>query len=1101
MSGSIKSFLNHGILPFVGRVAEAERLYQFWVSTATSNQLRVALVVGEAGIGKSRLIEELIPRITRAGGAVVHTKLYPESTASIVPIITRALRTFNARRIASAADAPGTLMGVIAELRKLTHLRPTVLVIEDIHLMQDDALSEFQRLLEALTDEMLGIICVARPMELPIHALLRRRAVEEIHLAGLSFGHITTLLERLFGLRDVPEIVNLLAGTTYGNPLALRSAIRGALRSGTLALDQASNTWRVAYPLPVLTQSLRQNVNLLSEGMVSHLLDDERQNAALLACLGEIFSREAAREMIPEADLQLEALMAKGILVSARSPATLMPGNTSAYPALAFTHTILHTYLKQRTGCDAATLIRIIGSNAPIYSILPFQVLAANDRPFVVPKDVAGRAVMRAIEVATALDGSPDWRLGIEAWDAAKTIRNGCRDIWSPTEARRFEAELLICRLALQRRMEQPEEFASLVHQLVVVTDDPIPEELRPYRLRAFAALHALGRRTDSAICTATWERAQNFVGQHPEMRSSPTYVQYLEAAARSMIYMGNDETLREIERQLIALEAGEAAQPEYRNQIRQIIAFHFLELFETEEELARRLQILKEVEPHVDTQHRISFLISKIVFMYLIGRMDEAIRTADSAVPMFRELGLPTNIYFGSLTRLCAVASLVGGIEHLEQAVDALCNDAPNDIPDFETLAHLALIETAVSLNAFDWLTQRQHLHKTYVPRLRPETQVLYRLYVGIPLSGHSSVPRASRTFKPVAAIISAGTPSSVDAVRQALLNVLRVPVLRLQDIHEKRSAIEVIPYFTVLCNDTGLADSLSADVTDAVHRLLEWLLVRRLPLFMSAIVDRYGRYLETRELQRWRARIVDVARDRNTEALGFEQAERERPHISMLGHVTFLPLRGQPIPIRGLRLRTLLGLMVANMMRHEPLAQQEFNALAAGTDDPDKARKTLNGIVFRLREIIGHNAIITEDDTPALNLALLDVDLVEADHALNEATTALREGSLSRAQRWLQQALDLTHGKVPFPALYDDLFERSRQEFEARMRTLLLKVGRALLDERDPEKAEKLLSLGFNAMAGDEELAELLCEAFEATGRHIEAERVRIRISELND
>ena len=85
MQQTLVHFLNHGLLPFVGRAEQVGRIEQFWRQTAESYGLRSLLLVGEAGVGKSRLVEEVIPRISLAGGAVIHAKLYPDSTTSVAP--------------------------------------------------------------------------------------------------------------------------------------------------------------------------------------------------------------------------------------------------------------------------------------------------------------------------------------------------------------------------------------------------------------------------------------------------------------------------------------------------------------------------------------------------------------------------------------------------------------------------------------------------------------------------------------------------------------------------------------------------------------------------------------------------------------------------------------------------------------------------------------------------------------------------------------------------------------------------------------------------------------------------------------------------------
>jgi hypothetical protein len=69
---------------------------EFWRGTLDAQGLRAALLLGEAGAGKSCVIEEIVPRIIRAGGAVVHAKLYPESATSLAPLLAKALDRTNA---------------------------------------------------------------------------------------------------------------------------------------------------------------------------------------------------------------------------------------------------------------------------------------------------------------------------------------------------------------------------------------------------------------------------------------------------------------------------------------------------------------------------------------------------------------------------------------------------------------------------------------------------------------------------------------------------------------------------------------------------------------------------------------------------------------------------------------------------------------------------------------------------------------------------------------------------------------------------------------------------------------------------------------------
>jgi ATP/maltotriose-dependent transcriptional regulator MalT len=150
-------FLNHGILPFTGRTAVIGRIVSFWRGTLDAEELRSALLIGEAGIGKSRLLAAVAAAVADAGGAVIHVRLVPESPTSLLPLLAKGLMYSElARRLLNSEPEP-TCAAVAAALRRVAQLRPTLLVLEDLHLISDDALRELAMLLEAIADETLSL--------------------------------------------------------------------------------------------------------------------------------------------------------------------------------------------------------------------------------------------------------------------------------------------------------------------------------------------------------------------------------------------------------------------------------------------------------------------------------------------------------------------------------------------------------------------------------------------------------------------------------------------------------------------------------------------------------------------------------------------------------------------------------------------------------------------------------------------------------------------------------------------------------------------------------------------------------------------------------
>jgi DNA-binding SARP family transcriptional activator len=212
------------------------------------------------------------------------------------------------------------------------------------------------------------------------------------------------------------------------------------------------------------------------------------------------------------------------------------------------------------------------------------------------------------------------------------------------------------------------------------------------------------------------------------------------------------------------------------------------------------------------------------------------------------------------------------------------------------------------------------------------------------------------------------------------------------------------------------------------------------------------------------------------------------------MLGTIEAHEPDGTIIPVRGGRIRLLLGLLVADRMLARPLGHREFCRIAGGDDDPERARKTVNGAVMRLRETLGEEAITTDGETPSLNPGLVDVDLLDALRLMREAADAMRARLLARALSSVREALDIWSGAVPFPTLYQSFFEAAREDFESGIRSTTMTIARALLAEDDPAGAENLLRRAAEILPGDSEIAQLLIATLERSGRKADAERMRL-------
>ncbi|MBC8146160.1 MAG: ATP-binding protein, partial [bacterium] len=221
-------FLNHGVLPFVGRERESDDVFAFWRGTFEATQLRAMLLIGEAGVGKSRLLDKIIAQIEGQGGSVVHVKLYADSTISFIALVARALWHPSAAQSLLAHEPDATLASVTSALQRLVRLRPTMFVVEDMHLLAAEAVGDLARLLESISDDTVSLLALARPVDLAARAALEPYLVDEISMHGLTQENCAQIWGALVGESPGDELAAALHEATTGNPLALRSALRSA---------------------------------------------------------------------------------------------------------------------------------------------------------------------------------------------------------------------------------------------------------------------------------------------------------------------------------------------------------------------------------------------------------------------------------------------------------------------------------------------------------------------------------------------------------------------------------------------------------------------------------------------------------------------------------------------------------------------------------------------------------------------------------------------------------------------------------------------------------------------------------------------------------
>jgi DNA-binding SARP family transcriptional activator len=1118
MHPALVHFLNHGLLPFVGRTEQVEQIERFWRQTADAYGLRALLLVGEAGVGKSRLVEEVIPRISIAGGAVIHAKLYPDSTTSVAPLFARALGRSSAAHALLKSEPEETLSGVIAALVRICSLRPTLLVIEDIHLLQGDALREFASLLDRLSDEPLSLVCAARPVELAARGTLERYLVEEIELGGLTSEEIGELCRQVFDQDVGAELAATLEEKTCGNALALRSALRGALKPGTPPGARAGRNapaWGKV-DRAKLAEALERNVRLLSEGMAAHLNEEEKAAAEQVAALGEVFARESAMALLapPErAERILSQLLFKGIITTAISTTNPLDRHRSLYPPLSFTHSLLHRHFIEQGTPDPAMLLHVIADDLPLYSVIPFQQLAE-----LVPRPEAGAELQRkvferALEMGQTLRTGADWKFEETVLSAARRILETCSAEWGEEDRALMQVRLAQAWGYVVRHTLPLFELRNYCVDLLEMASDERFESLRIYRLHAlrrlywFESFYRFDPRVEPHEMHLRLEELRAFVGRFPELKPTREYIDSL--CDMAIIAARGDGAIRipAIERDYEELIGIPELDPKLVAYARVMITPHFLGSYETPDELDARVRMLAELGEDVsadDDPIYDNFVFPHLNFLMETLRIDELLEATEAALQRARLRSTWSRIVPYRMIQM--YARLMIDLDY--EAASRASVDILSMIPAHAGREVGYTTQVAGYLCTAGILAHDDAAVVAALERFPYDSERMTPLFAQYFALASGSLDEATAQLEPaddiqrvardLARVVLGEKDADRDAVLRSAIVTLDRPILNTDSLMTHSHLLRLLGMIPESDGNGKMGSAVSKAIRKGTAVELDYLLERNLHKLMLPLLEKFGRFLTKAELATWKSRYTEILKRRGEDR--DVDTGQEKIDVTMFGAVTIQQPGGEPERVKGAQLCTLLGLMVADSLQQTPLSQREFMALAIGSDrDPDSARKSLNFAVFRLRELLGSSAAIeTAGETPRLARDLVAVDFIAASEALERAAEALQERALMRAVPDLLEALRRSGGQVAYPALYEEFFEAAREDFETTLRRVTLGVARALIREGDSASAEEVLTRSYEAMADDEELGELLQQVLVRQGKRARAARISLRVAE---
>jgi DNA-binding SARP family transcriptional activator/tetratricopeptide (TPR) repeat protein len=302
----------------VGRETELERLRGAW-RAVRSGTARAVAVSGDAGIGKTRLANELAQHVHDAGGTVLWGRSTPEPLTSYQPFVEALSPLVSSvgldqvhdlgggrpalARLFPDADAgpagtpnPGfdvdryLLFDAVAGLvHAAMREGPALLVLDDLHWADSSTTALLVHLLRTMRQTPLLVVTTHRGPEVgPDHALsralgdLRRdHLLTEVDLGGIDGRASRALIQLLAGPVE-DDVVLAVHRRTEGNPFFIEEIVSHALDTGDWGLGEGR---------------VPKGIRDLIERRLNLLPGDDRQVLAAAAVLGRDFDVELLAAM------------------------------------------------------------------------------------------------------------------------------------------------------------------------------------------------------------------------------------------------------------------------------------------------------------------------------------------------------------------------------------------------------------------------------------------------------------------------------------------------------------------------------------------------------------------------------------------------------------------------------------------------------------------------------------------------------------------------------------------------------------------------------------------------------------------------------------
>lgn len=357
--------------PMIGRNPQLASLREVLREVGATSTCHLITVVGEAGVGKSRLVREFsestaatflhgrcishqvgmtywpVVQIVKQAAGISDLDESAEMQSRIEAVLGGADDAPQVARqltavVGSSEERAPALEETYRAVRKLLEATarsgPVVAVIEDVHWAELELLDLIEYVVDHSRDAPIMVVCEGRPELLDRRPAWdgRRSTTVSIRLGPLGIAQCARLIENLLGHGRIDdEALNRIAYAADGNPLFVEELVAMLIEQGTLKRD--AEVWILEAEQEELHMPL--TIQTLLSARLEQLTHEEREVVQRAAVVGKLFYWRAVSdlsppEMRPRVGAHLTSLTRRDLIHSERS-------DFNSEDAFSFRHTLI----------------------------------------------------------------------------------------------------------------------------------------------------------------------------------------------------------------------------------------------------------------------------------------------------------------------------------------------------------------------------------------------------------------------------------------------------------------------------------------------------------------------------------------------------------------------------------------------------------------------------------------------------------------------------------------------------------------------------------------------------------------------------------------